>query len=701
MSILVAPKQVQASAFDTVVALQAATVASTVNAIRTHGYYAAGDGGGAEYSRVNSLTYPTYGLQSVDGAFWQYIPEAIGWNAKVAGVKADGVADDSVALQNALVPFNVPSFSNNTGQSKTGRLILPVGNINISQPVWYCGFASGSIHIIGQSCGSYGGGAGTAIVWTGSSANSWPNMFYLRGANRAIIEGINFKALNSVNLVNLLVVESDAISTTLSSGVTAGVGVTFTPASVAFIAVGTLLGIGQGTANFELVQVTATTGSTFTATCRNNHNSGETVGGSGGSSGVTIRDCKFNLADGAATAGIYCGNVFSGTTPQVSEVRILNCDFAPVSGGSGTAYAGINVLGSGNVENFKINENSFVGSQHAVIYNGGPTVEMFGNASGGITVSVVSGSFCHIDSWESEDPGAQFLVGTGGWATVMNCSLNETSIPTYLISFTSANLTLIGNTFGQTNGGGGGVAKIQAGGGPTITTGTNAYQITSINNFYQGGGTNIPVFFDGSNNALSWSSDFSSARKTRLFSVGDYGNFGQLFATIGQLSSIEGGVGLANLATGGTVNQANEIGETTTCVTVPFIAFQAAALTKQVVLFNIMPKTQIVSVIADVTTTFGGTAGTLTLTMESTATSVGGLLTAFDCKTAAIQKGLAATDLGADLTGAANLPPGGFFPSWASQTFVKSTLTSGTGNLSGLTQGSVNFYITVKRFNPS
>lgn len=82
--------------YDTVAAVQAATVPVLVNAVRTNGYYAAGDGGGALYKRVSSAPSHALKLQSADGAWWE-IGEAV-VNVLQAGAPADGSGDDLAAF---------------------------------------------------------------------------------------------------------------------------------------------------------------------------------------------------------------------------------------------------------------------------------------------------------------------------------------------------------------------------------------------------------------------------------------------------------------------------------------------------------------------------------------------------------------------------------------------------------------------------
>lgn len=61
-------------AYDTIAIATAATVPAYANAIRTNGYYAAGDGGAALYKRVASEPSHAGKVQSADGAWWEIAP---------------------------------------------------------------------------------------------------------------------------------------------------------------------------------------------------------------------------------------------------------------------------------------------------------------------------------------------------------------------------------------------------------------------------------------------------------------------------------------------------------------------------------------------------------------------------------------------------------------------------------------------------
>ena len=111
-------------------------------------------------------------------------------------------------------------------------------------------------------------------------------------------------------------------------------------------------------------------------------------------------------------------------------------------------------------------------------------------------------------------------------------------------------------------------------------------------------------------------------------------------------------------------------------------------------------KSKVVSVIADLTTTFACTAVCTTATLSFTAGKTAGgnqYLTTFDADNAVLQRGLADGDLGASIN-RANAIQGGDTPSWSAATTISARFTSGTGNIgngtvTNLSQGNIVFYV--------
>jgi hypothetical protein len=88
------------SVFASRAAAEGATLATEVGAIRTEGYHAAGDGGGAFYLRVAARPAHAGRLATADGSWWEIAgPD---FSARQFGAHGDGRHDDSAALQAAL-----------------------------------------------------------------------------------------------------------------------------------------------------------------------------------------------------------------------------------------------------------------------------------------------------------------------------------------------------------------------------------------------------------------------------------------------------------------------------------------------------------------------------------------------------------------------------------------------------------------------
>ena len=87
--------------YDTVAAVQAATVPSVVSALSTAGYTAAGDGGAAIYKRVSAgPAIANFRFQSADGAWWENADKV--FTASMGGVVGDGSTDNLTAWSNVL-----------------------------------------------------------------------------------------------------------------------------------------------------------------------------------------------------------------------------------------------------------------------------------------------------------------------------------------------------------------------------------------------------------------------------------------------------------------------------------------------------------------------------------------------------------------------------------------------------------------------
>jgi len=150
--------------------------------------------------------------------------------------------------------------------------------------------------------------------------------------------------------------------------------------------------------------------------------------------------------------------------------------------------------------------------------------------------------------------------------------------------------------------------------------------------------------------------------------------------------------------TGFTTNDGGRFNRVFHKITVTNAAFTCAALTCDVTIFTLPAKTRLVSIIADTTTVYTG--GIVTAASMIVGKTVGGneYLLTHDIKTATIVRGLVTGDMGATLATAAGVPvQGGDLPSWTATTNVSVRITTVTGNVNALTQGSTTYYIITER----
>ena len=297
------PVAANAISYDTRAAAVAATIPAAFNFVTTGGYALLGDGGGARYARTGSggtaaLAYPSYGFTDAAGKNFAYIPEPDGWNAKVAGVVADGTTKDADHLMNALLPFQNSTLVLGGGDV-TGVLLLPgpfitasgvpqSGIIRLDKPVIIAGSNGAAIKIKGQNT-SANGIVSSVLQWNPDTVpyTSSQSMLLLQGVNQSIIEDVGFDGGTYTanylltNLVHLLADNTTSGVTVSAPGVpVAGLNKTFTVSSTSTLLAGTsAVAIGVGTANYEIVYIKNVLpgGTQFIADCGNTHVAGENV----------------------------------------------------------------------------------------------------------------------------------------------------------------------------------------------------------------------------------------------------------------------------------------------------------------------------------------------------------------------------------------------------------------------------------------
>ena len=717
--------------FDTRAAAIAATVPSTTDVIMTGGYAAPGDGGHALYKRTSSIVYPTYGFTSSDGSHWEYIPEPTGWNARAAGVVADQVTDDSQNMMNALLPFQEPTIIVGGG-NVTGTLLLPTGVMILKSPIFVVGNDGTALLIKGQSIGAGGGPVGTAFQWHGTVG--YPSMFIVHGCNNFHLESVNFDGgfnspasglVNSIHLNadNTMAPPFTTAVITLTAPVTAGTARIFTcsqainpgAAGVPGVLVGAAIGVGAGTTNFEIVYVTAATNTSFTATCVHNHAAGEKVGGSNPCNNLFIVECSITAPDGPKTAGILCGNEIQQTV-QVAEFLFRNLVLAG-NGAFGSAYSGIRAIVGGNIKNYSIENSSFIGFNTAIAgeaFSGNVELKYL-TFAGTTAIDILANSSSNllIDNYESESSGNMMLKGTGGsgsqGATIIQSSY-QCGLPDdlYVIDW-FGNLTLIGNGFlsGASSGPSVGLApRVKCGGisNFTPTGSTQPSGITSIGNYWQFGGPDIPVFYDGSNNALDYL-DFSVGRRWCVSQFNDYGDEGKYHDKFGALSIVSAAMSNTNASPGIQAGSKGDICDTFSSYTIPFAALQAASTSKTLQLWEMPAHTFVTGVVADIITPYSGTGITsVSIQVGTNAPAVANNFLKSFSGAAVATFGLVNADLGAALASATRASPIGFVPSsWPNPTdgdFISLTVLSVGANLSALTAGSMVVYVMCKRLIP-
>jgi hypothetical protein len=141
--------------YATAVGLSVTTVPEGVNAIRTNGYYAAGDGGGALYRLKNVSEADEPGQQYSDGGTKRWALEELVPNVFMFGAKADGVTNDVAAFQAGL----------DYVRSNKGTLVVPAIPWSSSNTIKY--FLSGKINVW-DNCnlvGDSGNGSVGSCLW--------------------------------------------------------------------------------------------------------------------------------------------------------------------------------------------------------------------------------------------------------------------------------------------------------------------------------------------------------------------------------------------------------------------------------------------------------------------------------------------------------------------------------------------------------
>lgn len=115
---------------DTVAVVQQTSIPAVIMGFSTAGYYAAGDGGGANYVRTGAAANGT--IQSLDGAYWQ-ISFANEQTPLQFGCKGDGVTDDKtnmIAAMTAATQFKFTLDGRGKVYAIGGDMQLTLNDLN-------------------------------------------------------------------------------------------------------------------------------------------------------------------------------------------------------------------------------------------------------------------------------------------------------------------------------------------------------------------------------------------------------------------------------------------------------------------------------------------------------------------------------------------------------------------------------------------
>ncbi|MDO8683962.1 MAG: hypothetical protein Q7N50_10830 [Armatimonadota bacterium] len=342
--------------FVSMAAATAATIDSSVISIRLTGYYANGDMSPATYKK-SLVGEPRHAakIHSADGAWWEYVPGHDGWDARAFGIKADGTNEDA-KIRDIVDLFSNIRYGGSTVYAGvlSGVVLWPNAPVHHSKPIIFA---------------SQLGANGSAIVWKGTAIGrslSSGSGFYYTGTGdvaQIFLYGLCGSSLIGMNLGGPIGRKLDKTIWILSDNTMGIYTATQPPPTSSYLTAavaagtrtltvgtnintlheygaagnnrlenGAIVGVGQGTPNFELVKITTANdppiGSftdNVTATFVNSHNQYEFFGGSNASTRVRLQDLNVAMADGAFVTG-RIDNGTPGTAGNVFTVDSVSVD---------------------------------------------------------------------------------------------------------------------------------------------------------------------------------------------------------------------------------------------------------------------------------------------------------------------------------------------------------------------------------------
>lgn len=174
-------------------ATRAAAAAATIDASKTYlvvnGFASVQDGGGGLYRKLGSTPSPVklWHFQSVDGAYWELVPEDNVVSVKQLGAKGDDSTDDRAAIQAAMdywAPFTTPAASG-------GAVFLPTAVYRVGASLDMTGYHGLMI---------YGSGPlATEIKATGNFPVFFHSSSSAAPLNKATIRGMTIRGGGNTN----------------------------------------------------------------------------------------------------------------------------------------------------------------------------------------------------------------------------------------------------------------------------------------------------------------------------------------------------------------------------------------------------------------------------------------------------------------------------------------------------------------------
>jgi hypothetical protein len=428
-----------------------------------------------------------------------------------------------------------------------------------------------------------------------------------------------------------------------------------------------------------------------------------------GSANIMIEHCYFADARAVTTADLMRIGLDQAGQPnrQTSEVHWRNCYFFGNQVSPGRSC--IHIQTGANCKNFSVCDSMFVCADYGWYQPGASGVMKFDNIQAiaigynvdgaGILVGPAGNSIT-INDFQMENTNTIGAVDCRAKAFDISSFGETTVIGGYLRGRTPADdygmyfagpTTLIGFDFEGNDRVGSNVLKVQAGGGC----------LTAVNCYWAHNTTalkNAPIYDSGNNHLIE--GENARVERNDLFVTGSRTSL--LGATKnGVLPSVTGkpiaclfGSVFTHGVTAAGVTWRHE--EDKYIVTIPYTTFQTGALTNTLTNLGLFRQRHLIEDMEVIATNFTGVTGPVTCTIGHDG-DPDGFFVSFTVSGGAVTRGHADADFGVELAKATSPTRAGYKVPLSTERFLQATLTSASGNLSGLSGGQL--VITVKHKN--